>query len=27
MDYLEFPSYEYIESLADKINKFISAKS
>ena len=26
MDYPEFPSYEYIESLADKMNKFVSEK-
>ena len=26
MDYPEFPSYEYIESLAIKINNFVSAK-
>ena len=26
MDYPEFPSYEYIESLADKINNFVSSK-
>lgn len=26
MEYPEFPSYEYIESLATKINKFVSAK-
>jgi hypothetical protein len=26
MEYPEFPSYEYIESLAIKINNFVSAK-
>ena len=26
MEYPEFPSYEYIESLATKINKFVSEK-
>jgi len=26
MDYPEFPTYEYIESLAIKINNFVSAK-
>ena len=26
MEYPEFPSYEYIESLADKINNFVSSK-
>jgi len=26
IDYPEFPSYEYIESLADKINDFVSSK-
>ena len=26
MEYPEFPSYEYIESLAIKINKFVSEK-
>jgi len=26
MDYPQFPSYEYIEELADKINSFVSSK-
>jgi hypothetical protein len=26
MDYPDFPSYEQIESLADKINAFVSSK-
>ena len=26
MDYPDFPSYEQIESLADKINDFVSSK-
>ncbi len=26
MDYPEFPTYEYIESLAEKINSFVSSK-
>jgi hypothetical protein len=26
MDYPEFPSYDYIEGLAEKINNFVSSK-
>ena len=26
MEYPEFPTYEYIEALADKINNFVSSK-